>query len=300
MTTYGVALTEGRAALAANGIENAALDARLLLADAAGIDMAALISRSGDVSSELAQATFKNHLKRRQLGEPVARILGEAEFYGLTLGLNASTLVPRPETETVVEVVLHEVHRRFPTNVSICDLGTGSGAIAIALLTELKEARAVATDISEEALAMARLNADRHGVGSRIAFRLADFAAGPNGPFDIIVSNPPYIRSAVIPTLQREVSNHDPLVALDGGADGLSAYRAILARIGTMLAPSGFLALEVGHDQGQEVVRICREARLSDVSIHADLEGRARVVSGNEGSIGARKTGAKKALGKVE
>lgn len=300
MTTFGAALGEGRSALKAGGIENAALDARLLLARAARIDMAALIARSGDELPELAYAAFKDHLKRRRRGEPLARIFGEAEFYGLTIGLNAATLAPRPETETLVEIVLEEARSRFAADVSICDLGTGSGAIAIALLSALPQARAVATDISEEALAMARLNAERHGVHSRLKFRLAGFAATPRCRFDIVVSNPPYIRSAVIPTLQREVREHDPLIALDGGADGLAAYRAILAWAGTMLAPGGFLALEIGHDQGEAVAGLSREAGLSNVRIHPDLGGRARVVSGSESLVGTKKKEAKKALGKVE
>ena len=299
MTSFGAALGEGRAALEAGGVENAALDARLLLTRGAGIDMAALIARSGDELPELAYVAFKDHLKRRIRGEPLARIFGEAEFYGLTLGLNASTLVPRPETETLVEIVLTEARSRFP-DVSICDLGTGSGAVVIALLSSLPEARAVATDISEGALAMARANAGRHGVHSRLKLRVADFAAAPGGRFDIVVSNPPYIRSAVIPTLRREVRKHDPLVALDGGTDGLTAYRAILERAGTMLAPGGFLAFEVGHDQGDDVAELCGRAGLFDVRIHPDLGARARVVSGSESLLGVKKKGPKKALGKVE
>ncbi len=144
--TYGEALAEGRAALAS--VANASLDARLLLAAAAGLDMAALVARSGDVMPTIAQTRYDTYLKRRSSGEPVARILGRAEFWGLDLKLNSATLVPRPDTETLVEVVLEEAHR-LPAALTICDLGTGSGAIAIALLSELKEARAFATDISD-------------------------------------------------------------------------------------------------------------------------------------------------------
>ena len=135
---------------------------------------------------------------------------------------------------------------------------------------------------------------------SRLTLQLADFAAAPEGPFDIVVSNPPYIRSAVIPTLEREVREHDPLVALDGGSDGLAAYRAILSQAGTMLAPGGFLGLEIGYDQGETVAGLCRAAGLSNVRIQRDLGGRARVVSGFESLLWTKKKGAKKALGKVE
>lgn len=279
MTTYGAALAEARAALASSGIESAALDARLLLADASGFDIAALIARSGDTLPTLAREGFENHLKRRRLGEPVARILGEAEFWGLRLQLNSDTLVPRPETETLIEAVLAEARQNFPSALRICDLGTGSGAIAIALLSELSEARAVVTEISEGALSMAMLNAERHGLRSRMAFHLADFASETEeGPFDIVVSNPPYIRSGEIAGLQREVREHDPRRALDGGADGLGAYRAILGKMGELLAKDGLVALEIGYDQGSAVADLCRGAGLVDTRIKEDLGGRDRVV----------------------
>jgi len=279
MTTYGAALAEARAALQGGGIESAALDARLLLADASGLDAAALIARSGDALPPLAEEAFENHLRRRRLGEPVARILGEAEFWGLRLQLNSDTLVPRPETETLVEAVLAEARQNFPPALRICDLGTGSGAIAVALLSELSEARAVVTEISEGALSMAMLNAERNGVRSRMTFHLADFASETEeGPFDIVVSNPPYIRSEEIAGLQREVREHDPRRALDGGPNGLGAYRAILGNVGELLAKDGLVALEIGYDQGNAVADLCRGAGLVDTRIKEDLGGRDRVV----------------------
>ena len=298
MTTYGEALAKGRAALTRGNVESAALDARLLLAAATGLDMAALIARSGDEIPKLANATFKNHMIRRLAGEPVARILGETEFWGLQIKLNAATLVPRPDTETLVEAVLREAGRRTP-EITICDLGTGSGAIAIALLSELPRARAVATDISEEALSIARLNAERHGVSSRLSLRRMDFAEGLEGPFDIVVANPPYIRSDAIGGLQREVRDHDPRVALDGGPDGLAAYRTILGRAAELLGNSGFLALEVGHDQAESVAALCREAGLSRLSSVKDLAGNWRVVTAHSGVSAAIRQAPKKALGEV-
>jgi release factor glutamine methyltransferase len=285
--TYAEALSEGRAALQASGVESPALDARLLLAHAADLDAAALIARSNEELPALAHRAFANHLRRREKGEPVARIFGEAEFYGLRLKLGPATLIPRPETETLVELVLAEARNRFPPNVSICDLGTGSGAIAIALLTELPEAHATATDISEEALSIAMLNAERHGVRSRMMFRRAAFGEALEGPFDIVVSNPPYIRSDVIATLAREVRDHDPRAALDGGPDGLAAYRAILAHAPELLHDGGILALEIGYDQSESVAALCREAGFGQVAAYPDLAGRERVVMARKGVLEA-------------
>ncbi len=295
--TYAEALGEGRAALKAAGVD-AARDARLLLAAAAGLDMAALVAQSADVMPAVAQDIYRTYLKRRNGGEPVARILGEAEFWGLSFKLNDATLVPRPDTETLVEAVLDQAHR-LPEAATICDLGTGSGAIAIALLSELKDARAIATDISDEALSMARSNAEAHGVAGRMRFLKIDFAAGPEGPFDVVVANPPYIRSAAIAGLPAEVREHDPRAALDGGPDGLDAYRAILSRLGSLLAEGGLIALEVGYDQGESVAALCRDACLSGVVVRRDIAGRERVVSGRQTFFGTNLKTAKKALGKV-
>ncbi len=300
--TFADALTQGRAALAGGDIANAAFDARLLLASAAGLDMAALIAASDDSMPALAQATYISHVKRRLTGEPVARIVGEAAFFGLKLKLNAATLVPRPDTEILVEAMLEEARRRLAPEITICDLGTGTGAIVIALLSELPMARAVATDISAEALIAARQNAEAHGVADRVAFVRADFAEGPErpgGPFDVVVSNPPYVRSSVIETLPREVSVYDPRLALDGGDDGLDAYRAILSRLDTRLAEGGIVGFETGYDQGDSVVALCRRAGLSEVGLRRDLAGRARVVTAVKTLAGKNAEGAKKALGKV-
>lgn len=296
--TYAEALAHGRAALTAGDIATAAFDARLLLAAAAALDMAALIARVRDPMPPLAEERYDTYLKRRAAGEPVARILGRAEFWGLTFKLNAATLVPRPDTETLVEAVLEKA-RGLPTTITICDLGTGSGAVAIALLSELPEACAVATDITEDALQMARANAEAHGVADRMRLVKMDFAEGPDGPFDVVVSNPPYIRSDAIRGLPREVCEHDPFAALDGGGDGLDAYRAILSRVGKLVA-GGVLALEVGYDQADSVAALCRKAGLSRVGLRRDLAGHARVVTASETLSQANPKAAKKALGKVE
>jgi release factor glutamine methyltransferase len=238
-------------------------------------------------------------LKRRLDREPVARIRGEKEFWGLPFEVNEATLVPRPETETLVEAVVTEARRRLPPEITICDLGTGCGAIVIALLTELPEARGIGTDLSENALAAARRNAERLGVAERIALHCGDFAEAPDGPFDVVVSNPPYIPSGAIAALEREVRDYDPLPALDGGEDGLAAYRSILGRIDRLVAKSGLLAFEVGHDQGDAVAALCMAAGLGEVAIHTDLAGIGRVVVGTPCVSGATRKAAKKPLGKL-
>jgi release factor glutamine methyltransferase len=282
-------------------VDSPGLDARLLLADAAGLDMAALMARGDEALAELARTRFDAHIKARIGGKSIARILGHREFWGLSFGLNEATLEPRPETEILVEAVLAEVRLRFAPDLAICDLGTGSGAILIALLTELPEARGVGTDIAQAALDMAEMNADRLGVGSRARFALCEFSTGPYGLFDVIVSNPPYIRSAEIQGLAREVRDHDPHVALDGGPDGLAAYRTIIARAPELLAQNGLLALEVGYDQGEAVAALCRAGGWHDVAIRADLAGAGRVVTATANNASeTRGKRAKKALGNLD
>jgi release factor glutamine methyltransferase len=295
MSTYGEALATTSARLRESGVATAALDARLLLAGATGLDMAQLISRSRDPIPALALSAFHDHIQKRLLGEPVARILGEAEFWSLKFALNAATLVPRPETETV----LKEVRRRKKQDLTICDLGTGAGIIAIALLRELTDATCVATDISNEALSMARFNAERHGVGARLELMNVSFNEGPAGTFDVVVSNPPYVRSDAIGGLQREVCDHDPRAALDGGPDGLDAYRSILSGAGALLSKDGVLALEVGYDQGDSVASLCRGEGFADIRKIRDLAGLPRVVIAGVTTLGDNPAGAKKALGKV-
>jgi release factor glutamine methyltransferase len=281
--TYDAALATARGALADAGITSAAIDARLLMAAAADIDMAALISRARDPLPALARARFDAHLTRRLGGEPVARILGEKEFWGLRFEIGAATLVPRPETETLVACVLERARRRKP-DIAVCDLGTGSGAILAALLKELPQAHGTGTDMSAAALDLARRNAERHGVANRVTFEQVAFADGPRGPFDVVVSNPPYVRSAAIPCLERDVREFDPRVALDGGADGLDAFRAILARADVLVAEGGIAAFETGHDQADEVADLCRAHGLVNVEVRNDLSGAGRVVVADAGA----------------
>jgi release factor glutamine methyltransferase len=261
------------------GIDSAELDARLLTGGAFGLDLTGLIAATTRIVTPDEAAHLENFLQRRLAGEPVARILGVKEFWGLTLNLSAATLVPRPDTETVVELAL-EVCRRQERR-RIADIGTGSGAILLALLSELPDATGVGTDISLEALRMARDNAARLGLTQRAAFVACNYTAALSGPFDLIVSNPPYIRSADIAGLDREVREYDPPRALDGGPDGLAAYRAIAPDAARLLAPGGTLIVEAGYGQSGPIAELMSATGLTpDVPPKADLAGIPRAVAG--------------------
>ena len=279
MRTVGAALAAARRSLTDAGKGEPNLDARLLLSAASGLGVTALLGGPEKLLDEDADHRFQDYVARRLAGEPVARILGSKEFWGLPFRLNAATLEPRPDTETLVEVAL-DLARVLGEGgpITVCDLGTGTGAIAIALLTELPGATAVAVDISAEAVATARRNAEALGVADRISFRVGDFAEVPDGRFDLVVSNPPYVESSGIAALPPEVRLHDPHAALDGGADGLDAYRTIAARADALLSARGMLALEVGHGQAASVAGLCRDAGLEVHRIAPDLAGIQRVV----------------------
>ncbi len=256
------------------------LDARVLIGHALGLDHAALtaagdrILRAADMTSITAFAT------RRLAREPVARIIGVKEFWSLLLRVNAATLVPRPETETVVEAALAAIDANGSRTraLRIADLGTGSGALLLALLSELPNARGIGTDTSVAALAVARENAERLGY-VRAEFVVCDLAAALRGPFDLIVSNPPYIAAHEIAALAPEVRDHDPRLALDGGPDGLDFYRAIAASAGTLLAPGGDLVVELGAGQAPAVTALFAAAGLAVTGIRNDLLGIARALS---------------------
>jgi release factor glutamine methyltransferase len=223
--------------------------------------------------------------RRRLEGEPVARILGHREFWGLALELSPATLVPRPDTETVVELALEMLHAAPDPNhrLRIADIGTGSGAILLALLSELPDACGVGTDISEAALRTASSNAANLRLADRAGFVACDYAAALSDRFDLIVSNPPYIRSAEIAGLAAEVRDHDPRAALDGGADGLQAYRALIPQAGLLLAPFGVLVVEAGHDQSSDIEGLMAAAGLTlERPARADLAGILRAVAGRK------------------
>ena len=249
----------------AAGLDTPALDARLLVTAALGLDAAAGISRPELAVTAEAEARIEAFACRRLAREPVSRILGVRQFYGLDLEIGPATLDPRPETETLVDAALELVCAgEVPSSGApyILDLGTGSGAIIIALLTALTASRGVATDIDPATLAIARRNAERHGVGDRLQFATAQWFDGLAGPvsrtFDLIVSNPPYIPAVRIAGLDPEVAIYDPRGALDGGPDGLDAYRRIMASAAAALSPGGWLLLEIGCDQKDDISKIAK------------------------------------------
>ncbi|WP_291687468.1 peptide chain release factor N(5)-glutamine methyltransferase [Bradyrhizobium sp.] len=266
-------------------IESAELDARILVGAALGLDLTGMIAAANRHLTSEEAARLENFARRRLDGEPVARILGTREFWGLPLKLSAATLVPRPDTETVVELAL-EMLRAAPRPhqpLRIADIGTGSGAILLALLSELPDAFGVGTDISEDALQTARSNAVGLKLVDRTGFVACDYAAALSGPFGLIVSNPPYIRSAEIAGLATEVSGHDPHAALDGGMDGLDAYRALIPQAARLLAPAGVLVVEVGQGQSADIEGFMTASGLTlPVPAKADLAGIRRAVVGRQ------------------
>jgi release factor glutamine methyltransferase len=266
-------------------IESAELDARILTGHALGLDLTGLISAAQRQLTPDESARLEEFAGRRLAGEPVARILGEKEFWGLPLQLSSATLVPRPDTETVVELALELLRAGggLDRPLRIADLGTGSGAILLALLSELPAAQGFGTDISQAALQTAGANAARVGLSERATFVACDHASGLTGPFDLIVSNPPYIRSADIGGLAAEVRNHDPLAALDGGTDGLNAYRALIPQAARLLTPRGSLVVEAGQDQSGPIEAFMTNAGLTPATApKADLAGIPRAVAGHK------------------
>jgi release factor glutamine methyltransferase len=262
------------------GLDSPALDARLLVGHALDLDHTELAAAAEQILDARQADTITALARRRLAREPVARIVGAKEFWGLRFQISPATLVPRPETESVVQCALAAVDaaggRLRPLHIA--DLGTGSGAILLALLAELPNAIGVGTDRSQAALEVARENALRLGLSARTSMVFCDFGTALAGGFDLVVSNPPYIATGDIAALSPEV-RHDPAPALDGGQDGLSAYRAIAADASRLLKPSGRLLLELGDGQASAVAELLRAADLVPTSPAYDLGGILRVVS---------------------
>jgi release factor glutamine methyltransferase len=264
--------------------DSSALDARLIVAHALGMAPDAVLFHDDDAIGGAAMVRARNLAHRRAQGEPVARIVGEKEFYGLTFGLSPDTLVPRPDTEALVDAVVELVDR--DSAVAILDLGTGSGAILLALLSQLPNAAGVGVDISAGAIATAAGNARRFGLDSRAAFAVGNWASGITTEFAVVVSNPPYIAHGEIAGLPVEVRDHDPHVSLDGGDDGLDAIRAILSDIERVLAPSGAAFVEIGFGQADAVASLAAKHGFK-TTFRRDLAGIERVaILSRESAVG--------------
>jgi release factor glutamine methyltransferase len=256
------------ARLEAAGIESPRREARLLLAAAQGVDAAGLL-----LLDEVDEALFEPLLRRREAREPLAYILGRQEFWGLNFAVSPATLIPRADSETLVEAVVK--HGRAPRRV--LDLGTGTGCLLLSVLHEFPDAFGVGVDLMPAAAALAAANAQALGLARRAAFFAGDWAAALEAQFDLVLSNPPYIRGGDIPELMPEVARYEPASALDGGLEGFSAYHRIIAALPRLLAPDGVAVLELGAGQAIMVLELGREAGFTG-STYLDLGGHERAV----------------------
>lgn len=281
--TYRELYEEGRRILEQAGLPDAALDARFLLEEVCGTNLQTLLVFPEKKVTEEEVNQYRAFIQRRKDREPTAMILGEWDFMGLTFRLNKSTLIPEQDTEVLVETALEELKRRGlgEAPLRILDLCTGSGCILLSLLHELRDAGGLGTDLSEEALEAARENAVRLGLQERAAFRQGDLWE-PVGDerFDLIVSNPPYVPTEVIPTLEPEVRCGEPYAALDGGEDGLVFYRRIMREAAGHLKPSGIIIVESGFDEAPQIAALMQEQKLREIRTVKDYGGLDRVVLG--------------------
>lgn len=277
MTTIRDAIEKGARRLADAHVPEPRAEARRLLAVASGIGIQGVLGGAVPIAAE-ALARFDALIARRADHEPFAYISGEREFWSLPFRVTPATLIPRPDTETVVEAALAFLRMRGNPSARILDLGTGSGCILLALLSEVPGATGMGVDASAAALEVARHNAETLGLTGRATFRQSNWTENVSGVFDLIVSNPPYISDRDIPSLDRDIAQYEPITALSGGADGLDAYRAIAAAARPFLAPGGGIALEVGFGQADAVVELLRCGGLDLASTHADLAGIPRCV----------------------
>ena len=267
--------------LEAAGLAGPVIDARLLVEAAAGASRVDIVTDPHRPLTPDQEATLEAYLTRREHREPVSHILGRKGFWKLMLQVNKDVLTPRPDTESVVDEAL----RDFPEHAawSVLDLGVGSGAILLAVLAERPAARGLGIDVSEEALAVARDNAAALGLAGRLALLRGDWTAGlGDATFDLVLANPPYIATEVIETLEPEVRQYEPRLALDGGPDGLDAYRLLAPEILRVLKPGGRFAVEIGFDQKDAVETLFRDAGAAEVRTLRDLSDRDRVVAGSK------------------
>jgi len=285
VTTLVTAWNEAKRRLQAAGVDSPVIDARLLVEAAAGATRTDIIAEPRRALSADQMAALEGYLVRRERREPVSHILGAKGFWKIMLRVSPAVLTPRPDTETILDVVLplFAEHEAF----NALDLGVGSGAVLLAILAERPAARGLGVDVSEEAIAVARENAANLGLAARAALMRGDWTAGlDDDQFDLVVSNPPYIPTEEIATLAPEVRDHEPRLALDGGPDGLSAYRELAPQILRVLVPGGRFAVEIGPDQAGAVEALFRDAGAEALSVTKDLANRQRVVGGRKKGLG--------------
>ena len=270
------ALAAGRGYLRNSQVEATNEDARLLLLDACGVDPVALVTDGGRPLTEPEADRFATSLDRRAAGEPTSRIIGRRPFWSLDLAVRAGVLDPRADSEALVRLAVRIANRSGAPPRRILDLGCGSGALLCALLSEFDGAYGVGVDLSAEACAASQANIAKCGFGDRAAVLRASWCEALTGSFDLVVSNPPYIRAADIAGLDREVRDHDPPLALDGGEDGLDAYRALFAAVPRILSPGGAFAVEFGFRQEGDVARLAAVGGLRKIDSERDFSGRDR------------------------
>lgn len=274
MITLAASRAQAQDVLARAGVDNPALDARLLLEAATGLSRTDLLLKAQDTLSAEAEAVYQHLITRRAGREPVARILGQREFWGLPFTLSPGTLEPRPDSEVLIEAALHYA----PQAKRMIDLGTGTGCLLAALLSELPQATGIAVDTNPQALDAARQNLAALELESRAEFVLGNWWEPVTGQFDLIISNPPYLTSAEVAAAQPEVRLHDPALALDGGGDGLAAYRALLTGAHLYMAIGAVMVLELGQGQGPDVSALAAKNGLKVNEIKADYGGVPRAM----------------------
>ena len=271
-TSRAAALGTATAELHAAGIDAPRRDARLLMQHALGISPEALLADDhlplGEGEARRLMALVRRRVKR----EPIAYVTGGREFWSLAFAVDRSALVPRPESETLVEAVLAQAPR-LPARPRLLDLGTGTGCLLVALLKELPGAGGLGIDISAAAVSLARANARRHGLGERASFAAADWGAPLAARFDVVVSNPPYVAAPALASLAPEIARHEPRTALAGGTDGYECYRRLAPQIARLLAPTGLAAIELGAGMADKVESLFTAAGLVEIGRRSDLSG---------------------------
>jgi release factor glutamine methyltransferase len=277
MPRIGGALCDAARELRGAGVDSARRDARLIMGAVLDQDVATIIGHPDRDLTAGQWARFRDLIARRRARRPLSQVLGRREFWGLEFRVNEHVLDPRPDSECLVEAVLERVRNRLAP-IRVLDLGTGSGCLLLSLLRELPAATGLGIDLSGKALDVARANAGALGLAGRTEFRLGSWFAGVDGSFDVVISNPPYIRTADIDGLMPEVARHEPRMALDGGSDGLECYRQLGGDLSDFLNPAGLAALEIGAGQADEVAAILAAGGLAPAARRRDLQGHVRVL----------------------